>query len=59
MTDISHSLFESNRVKPLLYSKIYPLEAMGEGLAALEKRETWGKVIVRVQDEEQKTTARL
>ncbi|KAI6134470.1 hypothetical protein EV401DRAFT_1905489 [Pisolithus croceorrhizus] len=46
-------LFSSGRVKPVIYSKIYPLEKAMEGLLALERRETWGKVIVRLRDENQ------
>lgn len=46
-------LFSSGRVKPVIYSRIYPLEKAMEGLLALERRETWGKVIVRLRDEYQ------
>lgn len=44
-------LFSSGRVKPIIYSRVYPLEKAVEGLLALERRETWGKVIVRVRGE--------
>jgi hypothetical protein len=30
------------------------IESVPKGLEALEKRETWGKAIVRVKDEEEK-----
>lgn len=46
-------LFSSGRVKPVIYSRIYPLEKAMEGLLALERRETWGKVIVRLREEYQ------
>lgn len=46
-------LFSSKRVKPVIYSRIYSLEKAMEGLLALERRETWGKVIVRLRDENQ------
>ncbi|KAI6121667.1 hypothetical protein F5141DRAFT_1194320 [Pisolithus sp. B1] len=46
-------LFSSERVKPVIYSRIYSLEKAMEGLLALERRETWGKVIVRLRDENQ------
>ncbi|KAI6033094.1 hypothetical protein F5J12DRAFT_798686 [Pisolithus orientalis] len=46
-------LFSSGRVKPVIYSRIYSLENAMEGLLALGRRETWGKVIVRVRDKNQ------
>ncbi|KAL4073966.1 hypothetical protein V8B97DRAFT_1937400 [Scleroderma yunnanense] len=52
-------LFASGRIKPVLYSRVYSLEEAMEGLHALERRETWGKVIVHVRDEDQKAVARL
>lgn len=44
-------MFASGRVKPVVYSKVYRLEHLAEGLEALERRETWGKTIIRVKDE--------
>ncbi|KAG5651873.1 hypothetical protein H0H81_007093 [Sphagnurus paluster] len=49
-------LFASGKAKPVTYSQIYSLEKLSEGLAALERRETWGKAIARVRDE---NTAKL
>ncbi|EIW82912.1 NAD(P)-binding protein [Coniophora puteana RWD-64-598 SS2] len=53
------ALLASNKVKPVMYSKIYPLEEMGQGLIALEQRKTWGKVIVHVKDENKRIAAKL
>ncbi|KAF8070122.1 alcohol dehydrogenase [Lyophyllum atratum] len=44
-------LFSSGKVKPVTYNQIYPLEQVSKGLAALERRETWGKAIIRIQEE--------
>ncbi|KAG6372316.1 hypothetical protein JVT61DRAFT_7756 [Boletus reticuloceps] len=46
------SLLSSGKVKPIVYSTVYPLAHAMEGLGALERRETWGKVVVRVRDDE-------
>jgi NADPH2:quinone reductase len=47
--------FESGKVQPVVYSKIYRgLGAVSAGLKSIEDRESWGKVIVRVKDEEAK-----
>jgi NADPH:quinone reductase-like Zn-dependent oxidoreductase len=45
------SLFAAGRIKPVMYSEIYPLERVADGLSAVEQRRTWGKVIIRVKDE--------
>ena len=44
-------LLQSGRVTPVVYSEVYPLEHLAEGLVGLETRKTWGKVVVRVKDE--------
>ncbi|KAF8735874.1 hypothetical protein AX14_001324 [Amanita brunnescens Koide BX004] len=46
------SLFASGNIRPITYDKVYTLEHVTEGLMALEKRETWGKVIIRVREDE-------
>ncbi|KAF7792365.1 hypothetical protein EIP86_003402 [Pleurotus ostreatoroseus] len=43
-------LLSSGRVKPVVYTKVFPLEKTGTGLQALESRKTWGKVIIRIRD---------
>ncbi|KAH8827984.1 hypothetical protein DL96DRAFT_1463530 [Flagelloscypha sp. PMI_526] len=35
-------MFKNGRAKPVCYTQVYPLEQLTEGLAALERRETWG-----------------
>lgn len=52
-------LLASGRVKPIIYDKVFSLDEVPVGLDALEKRQTWGKVIVRVKDEEQRVIAKL
>lgn len=47
-----HSLFSSGRAKPIVYPETFPLERLADGLIALEKRKTWGKVIVHVREPE-------
>jgi len=44
-------LFASGRIKPVMFSEIYPLERVVEGLSAVEQRKTWGKVIIRIKNE--------
>jgi len=46
------SLLESGRVTPATYDQVYSLETLTDGLAALEKRQTWGKAVVRVREED-------
>lgn len=53
------SLLSSGKVKPVIYSTVYPLASAMDGFGALERRETWGKAVVRIRDEENKTTAKL
>ncbi|PPQ98630.1 hypothetical protein CVT24_003963 [Panaeolus cyanescens] len=53
------SMFASGKVQPVVYNEIYTLEGLVKGLAALEKRETWGKAIVRVKDEKPAEKAKL
>ena len=51
---LSHWLFSllvSGRVTPATYDQVYSLETLTDGLAALEKRQTWGKAVVRVREE--------
>ncbi|KAG1802855.1 uncharacterized protein HD556DRAFT_1332828 [Suillus plorans] len=52
-------LFASGRIKPIIYDKVFSLDEVTVGLDALERRQTWGKVIVRVKDEEQRIVAKL
>jgi NADPH2:quinone reductase len=59
VNDIDLRLFASGRIKPILYDKIFSLDEVAVGLDALEKRRTWGKVIVRIKDEKQRIVAKL
>jgi len=43
------SLFASGRVKPVHYKEVWGFNQLVEALDALEKRQTWGKAIVRVK----------
>ncbi|KAF6760271.1 alcohol dehydrogenase [Ephemerocybe angulata] len=53
-------LFASGRVKPVTYTQTWPLERLAEGLGALERRETWGKAVVKVkEDDSAKVGAKL
>lgn len=52
-------MFASEKVKPVVYPVVYPLEKYSEGLSALERRKTWGKVIARIRDEDVKERAKL
>lgn len=45
------SLLSSGRVKPVCYAEKYSLENIADGLRAIEERRTWGKAIVRVQED--------
>jgi len=56
--DSLFELFESQKVKPVVYSQSFRgLDSIAAGLKALESRETWGKAVVHVRDDE--TQARL
>ncbi|KZS98330.1 alcohol dehydrogenase [Sistotremastrum niveocremeum HHB9708] len=52
-------LFESGRVKPINYDKVWKLEEVPAGLGSLEKRETWGKAVVRVREDDLDQKAKL
>ncbi|PCH43592.1 NAD(P)-binding protein [Wolfiporia cocos MD-104 SS10] len=52
-------LLSTGRVKPVVYGDIYPLERIADGLAALEQRKTWGKVVTRIRNEEAAEKAKL
>ncbi|KAH9894889.1 alcohol dehydrogenase [Cubamyces lactineus] len=45
-------LFSSGRAKPIMYPETFPLERLADGLIAIERRKTWGKVIVHVREPE-------
>ncbi|KAF9566754.1 alcohol dehydrogenase [Agrocybe pediades] len=47
------SMIGSGRVKPVIFSEVYKLDRIVDGLAAIETRKTWGKAVVRVREEVQ------
>ncbi|KAG9045968.1 hypothetical protein FS837_005326 [Tulasnella sp. UAMH 9824] len=49
-------LYQKGALKPVLYSKIFPFEALATGLAAIEDRSSYGKVILKIKED---TKARL
>ncbi|KAJ4483402.1 alcohol dehydrogenase [Lentinula aciculospora] len=51
-------LFSSGKATPVVYSEIYPLERLSHGLAALEHRKTYGKVVVTIKKDD-KIAAKL
>ena len=53
---VHRSLIESGKLKAVVYSEVWPLERVADGLAALEQRKTWGKAVVQVRED---TTAKL
>lgn len=59
LNGLAHSLFASSRVQPVTYTQVYPLERLADGLRALERRETWGKAIIRVTEEKADEKAKL
>jgi len=48
-------LMETGKVTPIVYDRVYPLEELPRALDALEKRETYGKAVIRVREEEPRT----
>lgn len=54
-----HRLLGSGKAKSIVYSDVYTLEKLVEGLGALESRKSWGKVIVRVKDDASNERAKL
>ena len=41
-------LFESGKLKPAIYDKVYTLQTIPEGLNAIANRETFAKVVARI-----------
>ncbi|KXN90586.1 Quinone oxidoreductase-like protein 2 [Leucoagaricus sp. SymC.cos] len=53
------NLFASGKTQPVTYDQIFTLEQLAEGLGAIERRETWGKAVVRIKDEKTSARAKL
>jgi NADPH2:quinone reductase len=45
------TMLQKKQVSPVVYDKVFTLDTLVEGLADLEKRKTWGKVICRIREE--------
>ena len=43
----------------MLYTEVFPLNKIPEGLGKLEQRKTWGKAVVRVREEDSTSKAKL
>jgi len=52
-----YRLLSSGRLRPVIYSEVFPLERITTGLEALESRKSWGKVVVRVRDDKSEQAA--
>ncbi|KAE9411464.1 NAD(P)-binding protein [Gymnopus androsaceus JB14] len=52
-------LFASGKVKPVIYSEVFTLENLSQGLAALEHRKTYGKTIVTIRKDDKAVSAKL
>jgi len=46
------SLLATGKLQPVVYSPVYSMEQIPDGLAALESRKSWGKVVARVRDDD-------
>ncbi|KJA19906.1 hypothetical protein HYPSUDRAFT_841928 [Hypholoma sublateritium FD-334 SS-4] len=53
------SLFSTGQVQPVTYTSVYKFEQLADGLGALEKRQTWGKAVVRIKEETMDARAKL
>lgn len=49
----------SGRLRPVIYSEVFPLERITAGLEALESRKSWGKIVVRVREDKSELAAKL
>ncbi|KAJ7601174.1 alcohol dehydrogenase [Mycena floridula] len=45
-------LLTSGKLKPVTFPDVFPLEKIADGLAAIEQRKTWGKIIARIREPE-------
>jgi len=53
------ALFASGEAKPVVYTELFSLERLTDGLSALEQRKTWGKAVARVRDDAHTPVAKL
>jgi NADPH2:quinone reductase len=59
LTCVLDSLFASGKTQPVTYDQIFTLDQLADGLGAIERRETWGKAVVRVKAEKTSEKAKL
>jgi len=52
-------ILSSEKVTPVVFQEVFPLEKLADALCALENRKTWGKVVVRIKDESSKLGSKL
>jgi len=52
-------ILSSEKVLPVVFPEVLPLEQLTDALAALENRKTWGKAVVRIRNEDEKHKAKL
>lgn len=53
-------MFAKGTAQPVTYTKTWSLEELAEGLGALERRETWGKAVIKVtEDDSARVAAKL
>jgi NADPH2:quinone reductase len=45
-------MIAEDRVKPVVYDRVYTLDTLIEGLGELEQRKTWGKAVVRIRSDD-------
>lgn len=51
ITDRFYRMFGSGKLRPVIYHEIYSLDRLVDGLEALAKRKSYGKVILHIKDE--------
>jgi NADPH2:quinone reductase len=48
------ALFDSGKLKPAIYDKVYNLQTIPDGLKAIANRETFAKVVARISGPDSK-----
>jgi NADPH:quinone reductase len=52
-------MLEARKVVPVVYERVFPLEDLRAGFDALEKRQTYGKVVVCIREDDEPQRAKL
>ncbi|KAG8932890.1 hypothetical protein FRC02_000400 [Tulasnella sp. 418] len=50
------ALYESGKLKPIIYSEVFSFESLPQGLKAIADRQTWGKAVLRIKEEHSEST---